>query len=106
MERVAQWIERTARHMEGPAFGDLAHFLDADLMTLGRRAAGYAEYARQVRLEYAHVPPAQFAAGRSKVLSTFLAAPTLFFTEEAAAAFEANARANLTAERARLEREL
>ena len=106
MERVAQWIERTARHMEGPASGDLAHFLDADLMTLGRRAAGYAEYARQVRLEYAHVPPAQFAAGRSKVLSTFLAAPTLFFTEEAAAAFEANARANLTAERARLEREL
>eukprot|EP01052_Picozoa_sp_SAG31_P043757 SAG31_NODE_7396_length_1698_cov_1.269663_1_plen_135_part_00 len=28
---VAGWIRRTARHMDGPADGDLAAFLDADL---------------------------------------------------------------------------
>jgi dephospho-CoA kinase len=102
VERVGGYIERTAQHMDGPASGDLAHFLDADLATLGLDAAAYAEYARHVRLEYAHVPAGDFAKGRSKVLSSFLNAPSLYFTKEAAAELEDAARSNLEAEIARL----
>lgn len=43
VDEVAAWIERTASHMDGPAEGDLAYFLDADLGVLARDAAGYGE---------------------------------------------------------------
>ena len=39
IEPVAAWIERTAKHMDGAATGDLAHFLDADLQVLGKPPA-------------------------------------------------------------------
>ena len=105
IDRVAAYIERTATHMDGPAAGDLAHFLDADLAVLGGPPAAYAEYARQVRLEYAHVPTPAFVAGRSRVLARFLAAPQVYFSREAAdEGLEARARANLEAEIARLGR--
>ena len=51
---VAGHIERTATHFKADAKADLAHFLDADIAVLGLRPNAYAEYARQVRLEYAH----------------------------------------------------
>jgi len=106
IETVFDFIMRTASHMQGPAHGDLAHFLDADLLILAAPPAAYAEYARQVRLEYAHVPTAQFAAARSEILSTFIAADRIYFTPEAADEYEAVARANLTAEIDRLRRRL
>ena len=93
-------------HAHGPANGDLAHFLDADLMILAAPPATYAEYARKVRLEYAHVPTAQFAAARAEVLSAYLAADCIYLTPEAADEYEAVARANLTAEIVRLRRRL
>ena len=103
VETVAKYIERTARHLDGPASGDLALFLDADLAVLGKSPPAYAEYARAVRLEYCHVPTAEFAQKRAAVLSGFAAAPQLFFGP-LAAELEAPARANLAAEIERLAR--
>lgn len=40
---VADYIRRTAHHLDGPASGDLALFLDADLSIL---AANWPQYAR------------------------------------------------------------
>ena len=102
VEVVGRYIERTAQHLTGPATGDLAHFLDTDLAVLALPPAAYAEYARQVRLEYAHVPTADFVKGRSKVLGGFLGGDRLFFTAEGVDELDAAARANIAAEQTRL----
>ena len=102
IEPVAAWIERTAKHMDGAATGDLAHFLDADLGVLGKPPATYAAYARQIRLEYCHVSPAVFPAARAQAMEGFLQAERLYFTDEAHAQFEASARHNVASEIRRL----
>ena len=104
VDKVAAYIERTARHLDGDASGDLAGFLDADLAVLGSKPAAYAEYARAVRLEYAHVPAATFALKRAQVLCGFATAPRLYFTEFMRAELDANARCNLDEEIHRLRR--
>jgi predicted metal-dependent HD superfamily phosphohydrolase len=75
---------------------------DADLAILAAPAERYAEYVRDVRREYAAVPDADFAAGRAAVLRDLLAKPFLFHTETARTRWEDRARANVTAELARL----
>ena len=102
IEPVAAWIERTAKHMDGAATGDLAYFLDADLGVLGKPPATYAAYARQIRLEYCHVSPAVFPAARAQAMEGFLQAERLYFTDEAHAQFEASARHNVASEIRRL----
>ena len=102
IEPVAAWIERTAKHMEGAATGDLAHFLDADLAVLGKPPAAYAAYARQIRLEYCHVSPAVFPAARAHAMEGFLKAERLYVTDEAHAQLEARARHNVASEIRRL----
>ena len=117
-ERSAQWAERalppehagevarlvrvTASHR--PADDDHRGQLlsDADLAILAARATRYEEYARDVRREYAAVPDEDFARGRAAVLGDLLAKPTLFHTEAARARWEERARANVSAELARL----
>eukprot|EP01062_Namystynia_karyoxenos_P019363 TRINITY_DN17275_c0_g1_i1.p1 TRINITY_DN17275_c0_g1~~TRINITY_DN17275_c0_g1_i1.p1 ORF type:complete len:772 (+),score=250.67 TRINITY_DN17275_c0_g1_i1:113-2317(+) len=103
-ETVAGWIERTAYHMKGPADGDLAHFLDADLAVLGRPPAEYARYAEQIRMEYAHVPDAAFRTGRPKAMQQFVdcGPEGPYFTARVRAAVGAQAVANVKAEIARL----
>ena len=51
-----------------------------------------------MRSEYAHVPDAEFVAGRSAILPDLLAKPTLFHTAYARDRWEAAARANVGAE--------
>lgn len=92
---VKAWILRTAKHMAGPASGDLAYFLDFDLAVLGKEFHDYAEYAYQIRLEYHHVPSNVFNAKRPEVLQSFLKSPTLYFTEDLREEMEAKARRNL-----------
>ena len=104
IETVAQWIVRTARHLDGLASGDLAHFLDADLAIFGAPPAAYAAYAREVRMEYAHVKWADFVSGRAKVLRYYAHAETLYFTGEAASQLLGPAKLNLEAEITRLGR--
>lgn len=117
-ERSAQWAERalpaglagevarlvrvTVDHR--PTGDDLPgqQLSDADLAILAAAPARYAEYARDVRREYAAVPDADFARGRAAVLEDLLAKPTLFHTPLARGRWEERARANLAAELARL----
>mmetsp|Transcript_44789 Transcript_44789/g.122306 ORF Transcript_44789/g.122306 Transcript_44789/m.122306 type:complete len:505 (-) Transcript_44789:144-1658(-) len=98
VDEVAAWIERTASHMNGPAEGDLAYFLDADLAVLAREPAGYARYTQQIRAEYAHVEDSDWCAGRPAVMQRFLDADQLYFNNGTRAAWEERARANMSAE--------
>lgn len=100
-ERVGTMIEATATHLDPPD-ATTAVLFDADLSVLGADPAGYDDYVRNVRAEYAHVDDAAWAAGRSEVLRGFLDRETIFATEPGRARWEARARANLTAELATL----
>ncbi len=71
---------------------------DADLAILAAPRQRYAEYVAAVRREYAHVPDADFAAGRAAILRDLLAKPHLFHTAYARSAWEEAARANVEAE--------
>ena len=71
---------------------------DADLGILAADPARYASYAAGVRREHAHVPDADFAAGRAAILRDLLAKPTLFHTPTARSRWEHRARANVTRE--------
>ena len=95
---VGRLVRLTATHR--PADDDHAGqvLCDADLAILAANDDRYAAYVRGVRTEYAHVPDADFAAGRAAVLRDLLAKPTLFHTEAARARWEQRARANVRAE--------
>jgi len=102
-KKVAEWIERTAKHHTGPeAKGDLAIFLDADLSVLGSSASRYAEYAESIRMEYAHVVWPMFQSRRITVLERFLSVPHMYYTEQGRATMEPLARTNLEGEILRL----
>ncbi|MFQ1003501.1 metal-dependent phosphohydrolase [Modestobacter sp. SSW1-42] len=98
--RVAE-VERlvllTAGHDPAPDDANGAVLCDADLAVLASPPQAYVAYATAVRAEYAHVPDAAFAAGRSAVLEQLLALPALFRTPTGQA-WTAPARANLAAE--------
>jgi predicted metal-dependent HD superfamily phosphohydrolase len=75
---------------------------DADLWVLAAPVARFDEYCRQVREEYAHVPAADYARGRSAVLRAFLVRPHVYRTRHARADWEPAARENLARELTRL----
>ncbi|GAB3778042.1 HD domain-containing protein [Nocardioides ungokensis] len=75
---------------------------DADLGILAAPRNRYDEYAADVRREYAHVPDADFRAGRAAILRDLLAKPHLFHTAYARGRWEAAARANVERELAEL----
>ena len=75
---------------------------DADLWVLSAPVARFDEYCRQVREEYAHVPSAAYAKGRSEVLRPFLVRPHVYRSEHAREAWESAARENLARELSRL----
>lgn len=75
---------------------------DADLWILSSRPARYAEYATQVRAEYAHVPDELFARGRAAILSDFAQREHLYRTAHARSHWQPRARKNLAAELASL----
>lgn len=98
LSRAEAMVLATIRHELPEGHGsssDMAHFLDMDLAILGAAPERFAEYARQIRLEYAHVPDDAFAAGRAAVLQRFAERPALYFSEWGRDRFEDAARANL-----------
>jgi predicted metal-dependent HD superfamily phosphohydrolase len=99
---VARLVLLTVGHAAGPGDDDGALLCDADLAVLGRNPQRYADYTVRIRQEYAHVPDADFRTGRAAVLRALLALPALFRRPELAARWEAQARANLSAELADL----
>jgi predicted metal-dependent HD superfamily phosphohydrolase len=93
-ERVRALVLATDGHAASDD-PDTMVLLDVDLAILGAEPARFAEYGRQVRAEYAHVPEAEYRTRRSQVLATFLARPRIYLTTPFHDAFEQRARDNL-----------
>ena len=93
-ERVRALVLATDGHASSDD-ADTQFLLDVDLAILGAAPARFAEYERQVRAEYAHVPEAEFRSRRAQVLRTFLARPRIYGTAAFHDALEQRARANL-----------
>ncbi len=101
-ERVAAMIEATAHGDSGPAIGDTAILLDADLAILGSDPAAYSDYVASVRAEFRHVDDDEWRTGRASVLQGFLDRTAIFSTPTARDLWEQRARTNLAAELADL----
>lgn len=99
---VARLVRVTERHDPAPDDERGRLLCDADLAILASPPDRYREYAADVRVEYAHVADADFAAGRGAILTDLLDRPALFATAPARALWEDAARANVAAELERL----
>ena len=95
-QRVQASVLATKSHAAASIDADVQLVLDIDLAILGAAPARFADYERQVRAEYAHVPDADWRAGRSRILSDFLARPRIYATVAFHDALEHRARANIT----------
>ena len=103
LERVhAMIVATTPGREEADPDPALAHLLDADLAIFAAPPHRYARYAAAVREEYAHVPDAEFAAGRARILQAYLDRPAIYRTATARGLWEHRARANVAAELERL----
>ncbi len=99
-DRVRDMILATKTH--DPAQDpDTALLLDLDLAILGQSRPLYERYVRGVRAEYSDVSDEDWRVGRSAVLTQLLSKP-LFNTPLFRAAFDEQARLNLSDERAAL----
>lgn len=101
---VARLVRLTAGHetIRGDRRG--AQLCDADLAVLGGSPADYARYCRDIRVEYAQVPLADFRRGRLQVVQMLLYREHLYRTDIGLALWARNARENLAGEVARLRR--
>ncbi|MBV1778836.1 DUF4031 domain-containing protein [Paeniglutamicibacter sp. ABSL32-1] len=95
---VRRLVLLTKTHKPEPGDAAGALLCDADLEVLARPPAAYRRYTAAVRREYAHVPDADFARGRSAILRGLLDGGSLFSSERGRALWEDAARANLSAE--------
>jgi predicted metal-dependent HD superfamily phosphohydrolase len=100
---VSRLVRLTATHQPEDGDANGAVLCDADLRILAADPWRHAEYVADVRAEYAHVPDAEFRAGRAAVLRALLSSGRLFRTERAYTRWEERARANLAAELRQLE---
>jgi len=93
-QRVHDLVMATT-HDAQPVDADAQLMVDIDLSILGAPAERFAEYERQIRAEYAHVPPEVFEPRRRLILGHFLARDPLYQTPVMRARCEAQARTNL-----------
>ena len=100
---VARLVRLTETHRPADDDANGCALSDADLAILAAPPERYAEYAADVRREYAHVPDEAFRAGRAAILRDLLAKPHLFHTAYAREHWERPARANVEREVAALE---
>ncbi|HEY5927465.1 MAG TPA: hypothetical protein VIV11_37530 [Kofleriaceae bacterium] len=97
-DRVAELIELTARHGHiDKADHDASLFLDCDMAIVGAPAAQFAAYDEAIAIEYKHVPPDAYRAGRRAFLEGLLAKPRIFLTDYVHNRLDAQARTNLAA---------
>jgi predicted metal-dependent HD superfamily phosphohydrolase len=99
---VQKMILATKHHKADDLPYDGKLFLDFDLSILGRKASIYKEYSEAIRTEYAWVPQDLYRQGRRKVLSSFLQREKIYYTDQLAEIFEAQARQNIESELAEL----
>ena len=95
-ERIFQLILAT-RHAAAPDDGDAQILVDADLAILGASPERFAEYDRDIRVEYGWVPGFLYRRNRRRVLRDFLARDPIFNTPQFRDRYEAQARDNLRA---------
>ncbi|MDB5901054.1 MAG: hypothetical protein JWP41_4656 [Ramlibacter sp.] len=96
-QRIRSLVLATKTHQPASDDPDTRLLLDIDLAILGAAPARFAEYERQVRAEYAHVPEPDFRAARAHVLAGFAARPRIYGTDAFHDALESRARRNLEA---------
>ncbi len=103
---VARLVRLTAGHetVRGDRRGH--QLCDADLAILGETPERYACYCRDVRVEYAEVPLADFRRGRLQVVQMLLYREHLYRTDIGLTLWARKARENLAQEAARLSRPL
>jgi predicted metal-dependent HD superfamily phosphohydrolase len=99
---VARLVRSTADHAPAPGDLDAAVLCDADLAILASGPERYQLFVEAVRAEYEHVDDREFATGRADVLRSLLTRDQMFSTPIGRDRWEAPARANVTAELARL----
>lgn len=104
-QRVHDLVVRLARHNPDPADPDSAVLCDADLAMLATEPQKYRTYLEDLRAEYAHVPVDKFLEAREHILRKLLGRKQLFVSP-LSERWEEPARQNLTAELARVEKEL
>ena len=101
IERIAGLVLET-QHKTMPSSQDAALLVDIDLSILGRAAAVFDLYDRQIRSEYQWVPEPQYRERRTQVLAGFLERPCLYQTSFFHLRYEEPARRNLASAIARL----
>jgi len=95
-ERIAALVLATKHSTAMPASVDEQLLVDIDLAILGADRKRFAEYERQIRREYAHVPEPVFQAKRRALLAGFMARERLYGTPRLHDELEERARANLS----------
>jgi predicted metal-dependent HD superfamily phosphohydrolase len=96
VQRVKSLIMAT-KHDQPCRSRDEAVLTDIDLAILGSDPERFAEYERQIRVEYSWVPDQQFRDGRAAILRRFLERDSIFQTESFRKQFEIQAKVNLLA---------
>lgn len=102
VDEVVRLIRATEFHRSDP--GDVLGRLmvSIDLAILGADPSRYAEYAADVRLEYAHVQDAMWRTGRSIILQRLLECEHIYPDPVFRARLETQARRNIESELSRL----
>lgn len=94
LSRIDELVLAT-RHAAEPRTRDAQVLVDIDLAILGAGDERFAEYERQIRAEYAHVPALLFGQRRRVLLLSFLERASIYSTPALHRRLEARARANL-----------
>jgi len=97
IKRCFDQIMATASH-QTQIDNDTNYLLDFDLGVLGDSEDKYAEYAKNIRREYAMYPDLLYNPARKKVLLHFLKMPQIYKTPEFLDERESQARLNLEIE--------
>lgn len=97
-DTVAELILATKPATDSSHGFEFAHLLDADLAIFAASNHRYLEYAQAVRQEYSHVTEEDFRTGRSKILTSYLERPQIYYGTSAQSLWEARARKNLELE--------
>lgn len=82
-------------HDAAPADPDSALVVDIDLSILGSPPEDYKVFETNIRREYKWVPGPLYRRKRREVLESFLARPSIYFTDTFRDRYEAAARTNL-----------
>jgi predicted metal-dependent HD superfamily phosphohydrolase len=93
-KKVGTFI-RASAHNEGVSNSDVQLFLDLDLAILGKDDAIFDAYEKGIRQEYSFVEEVVYRRERSRILRTFLARESIYYTEYFRDIYREKAKENL-----------